>query len=183
LIFIVAGPGGVGKGTLVAELLGRLEGLHLSRSWTTRPRRPGEAEDSYVFTDRPSFEAHAASGGFLEWTEFPGNGHLYGTPLPDPAAPGDLLLEIDVEGARQVKERFPDAVVLAVTPPSLDALRERLRGRGDDEESVRRRLELGRLEVEVARAMADHEIVNDDLYRAAGELADIIKSRRSALPG
>src|SRR5581483_682208 len=96
----------------------------LSRSWTTRARRPGEPADAYVFVDRPRFEARAASGAFFEWAEFLGN--LYGTPLPDPDAPGDLLLEIDLQGARQVRRQRPDATLILLAPPSPEAQRERL---------------------------------------------------------
>ena len=90
MIVIVSGPGGVGKGTVVARLLELCPGIHLSRSWTTRPRRPGEPEDAYVFVDTDTFVDKVAEGGFLEWTEFPGSGHLYGTPaLDDQAVGGD----------------------------------------------------------------------------------------------
>jgi guanylate kinase len=181
LIFILSGPGGAGKGTVVSRLVDLVPDLQLSRSWTTRDRRPGEAEDAYVFTDRSKFMAHADGGGFLEWTEFAGNGHLYGTPVPDPAAPGDLLLEIELDGAQQVKRLAPDSLVLLVVPPSRRDWEARLRGRGDDEESIRRRLEVGEHEVEVGRRLADHVVVNDDVDRAAGEVADIIIGRRKRL--
>lgn len=169
----------MGKGTIVARLLTSVPGLRLSRSWTTRSRRPGEPEDAYVFVDRETFIAHAERSGFLEWTEFAANGHLYGTPVPDPAAEGDLLLEIELDGAQQVKKLSPDAFLVFVVPPSYDAWEARLRGRGDDEESVRRRLEVGEREVELGTRLADHVVVNDDVERAAAEVADIISGRRS----
>jgi len=185
LIYIISGPGGVGKGTVVGRLLQRRPEIALSRSWTTRPRRAGEAEDAYVFVDRERFLAHRDHGGFLEWNELPTNGHLYGT--PDIGAgggeqPGDHLLEIELNGARQVKARYPDAVLIFIVPPSVAELEERLRGRGDDAESVTKRLRLGADEMRTGPALADHVVVNDDVERAAGEVADIISGRRSRRP-
>ena len=178
MIFIISGPGGVGKGTVVRRLLERVAGLTLSRSWTTRNRRPGEPADAYVFVDRDAFEAHLAAGGFLEWNRLPSNGQLYGTPRPEPDEDSDLLLEIELNGARQVKEHHPDAVLVFIAPPSMEELEARLRGRGDDPESVSRRMELGRAELDQGPTLADHVVINDDVDRATGELADIIVSRR-----
>jgi guanylate kinase len=178
LIFIVSGPGGVGKGTIVRRLLEKVDGLALSRSWTTRGRRPGEPADAYVFVDRDAFEARLAAGGFLEWNRLPSNGHLYGTPRPEPDERADLLLEIELNGARQVKEHHPDSVLVFVAPPSVEELEARLHRRGDDPESVHRRMELGRAELDLGPTLADHVIINDDLDKATAELADIIISRR-----
>ena len=179
MIFILSGPGGVGKGTLVSRLLPAVDGLELSRSWTTRPRRPGEEEGAYEFVDRASFLGRVDARGFLEWTEFPANGHLYGTPVPEERPGRDLLLEIEVDGARQVKDLRPDAVLIFVVAPSAEDQETRLRKRGDAEEDVQRRIELGRQETAVGHQLADHVVVNDDVDRAAGEVADIIMSRRS----
>jgi guanylate kinase len=152
--------------------------LWLSRSWTTRPRRPGEPEDAYVFVSREEFLEHVARGGFVEWTEFPGNGHLYGTPALAPPAGHDIVLEIELEGAKQVKAAHPDAVLVMVTAPSPQARAERLRMRGDKEADIRRRLEVGEEEQRLGAEIADHVLVNDDLERAAGELAAIVDHYR-----
>ncbi|MBV8161296.1 MAG: guanylate kinase, partial [Acidimicrobiia bacterium] len=105
-VFVVSGPGGAGKGTLVEELLNRVPNLWLSRSWTTRQQRRGEPDDAYTFVDRDTFFARRDAGGFLEWVELLPD-YFMGTPLPDPHPGTDLLLEIDVRGAQQVRERYP----------------------------------------------------------------------------
>ena len=180
MILVICGPGGVGKGTIVARLVAADPQLWLSRSWTTRGRRPGEAADAYTFVTREQFTARVAAGGFLEWAEFLGN--LYGTPLPDPPAGRDVLLEIEVQGAAQIRDRFPDAVIILVVPPSSEVQAERLRGRGEPEEQVRRRLVAGAQEIAAGRHLADHEVVNDDLDRAVAEVAGIIDGYRARPP-
>lgn len=150
--------------------------LWLSRSWTTRSPRAGEAPDAYRFVDRATFDAHAAAGGFLEWaTVFD---HRYGTPRPDPPPGCDVLLEIDVQGARQVKAQYPEAVVVFVVPPSRETQEARLVRRGDPPEVVARRLAEAEAEEEAGRAVADHVVVNDDLGRAVAEVAGIVESAR-----
>jgi guanylate kinase len=175
---MVSGPGGVGKGSVVNRLLTLRPDVWLSRSWTTRARRPGESEDAYVWVDRDQFLARVAAGGFLEWTEFEANGLLYGTPTIDRLDERDVLLEIELDGARQVKASHPDAVHILIVAPSTEVQAERLRNRGDDEASVASRVAYGAREEKVGRDMADHVVVNDDVDRAAGELAGILDRHR-----
>lgn len=176
LIFVVSGPGGVGKSTLVGELMKRDAGLWLSRSWTTRERRPGESSDAYNFVSRAEFEAHIDAGGFLEWTNFLGN--YYGTPQPMPPEGKDIVLEIEVDGAQQVKVRHPDSVLIFVLPPSREEQRRRLIGRGDPDHKVLERLRKAEEEEPVGLALADFCIVNDDVDRTVEELLSIINALR-----
>lgn len=172
----MSGPGGVGKGTIVDELVRRDPRLWLSRSWTTRERRPSESDDAYVFTDTASFEQRIHDGGFLEWTEFLGN--YYGSPIPSPATDQDVVLEIEVDGAQQVKRLFPDALLLFVVPPSREEQERRLRGRGDPNDKVLARLKKAEVEEPIGRALADHIVVNDDLHDTIDEMLAIIESAR-----
>ena len=181
LIFIVSGPGGVGKGTIVRSLVQRDPRLWLSRSWTTREQRPGEADDAYVFTDRDQFERRIQTGGFLEWTNFLDN--YYGTPTPDPVDGADTVLEIEVDGARQVKALHPDATLIFVLPPSRDEQRRRLIGRGDPEQKVDQRVRKADEEEPIGRSIADHVVVNDDLERTVDEMLEIISAVRGARAG
>jgi guanylate kinase len=173
---VLIGPGGAGKGTVAAAVTARDPRLWLSRSWTTRPRRNGEPEDAYVFTDRDRFMARVDADGFLEWAEFLDN--LYGTPVPEPPDGHDVLLEIDLQGAQQIVERHPDAVVILLLPPSLDVQRQRLVGRGDSTAHVERRIAKGREEVELGRKLAGYEVVNDQVERAVAEVAGIVERTR-----
>lgn len=173
---MISGPGGVGKGTVVRELIARDSSLWLSRSWTTREPRPGEGDDAYVFVDRPTFEAHRDVGGFLEHAEFLGN--LYGTPVPDVDGDRDVVLEIDVQGARQVVEHDPDALFVFLLPPSPEEQHRRLLGRGDDPVKARERLDVAAQEHAIARKLHAVEIVNDDLETTIAAVAASIAAAR-----
>jgi len=175
-LFVVAGPSGAGKGTLIAELLRRYPTAWLSVSATTRKPRQGEEDGvQYLFLGEGAFRKMVAEGDFLEWAEV--HGKLYGTPrnrVTEMMDSGhDAILEIDVQGARQVREKMPEAVTIFVDPPSAEVLEERLRNRGtEDEEEMRRRL---RNACEENREKAEYQyvVVNDQLYRAAEELCAI----------
>ena len=163
----------------MAKLLDRDERLWLSRSWTTRQRRPGEAADSYVFVSRDQFEARVAEQGFLEYAEFLGN--LYGTPLPEAPADHDLLLEIDVQGAAQVVERYPDVLLIFIEAPTRAAQEARLRHRGDPDDVVRARLDKADTEAARSQELGARVVINDELSRATDEVLNLIGRARSGL--
>ncbi|MGB3099803.1 MAG: guanylate kinase, partial [Solirubrobacterales bacterium] len=178
-VFVITGPSGVGKGTLIRELRSRVPELELSISATTRPPRPGEEDGSdYHFLSREQFDSGVAAGDFLEWATYSGN--RYGTlrseveRRTEGGAP--VVLEIEVQGARQVRETMPEAVRIFIEPPTADELRKRLEGRGtDDPETIERRLEEARKELR-AKDEFGHRVTNDDIDRAANELAGIVRS-------
>ena len=176
LIIVVSGPGGVGKSTIVDALVRRDDELWLSRSWTTRSKRPGESADAYHFVDRSTFEERIASGGFLEWTEFLGN--LYGTPNPEPPSGHDIVLEIEVDGAQQVKRKYPEAVLIFVLPPSREEQEARLQARGDADAKVVERLRKAEEEEPIGMRLADHVIVNDRLDETVEEMLRLIRAKR-----
>ncbi|MEB3348401.1 MAG: guanylate kinase [Cyanobacteriota bacterium] len=175
---VLTGPSGVGKGTLVQRLLQRHPALWLSISATTRPPRPGEEHGrEYFFLERHDFEARVHRGGLLEWAEFAGN--LYGTPrepVDEQLAQGrPVLLEIELEGARQVRRSFPQARQLFVAPPSFAELERRIRSRGTDSAAaIERRLERARVELAAAEEF-DAVLVNDDLDCALEQLEGLME--------
>ena len=183
-LFVLAGPSGVGKGTIVRQLVSRdPEGLSLSVSVTTRAPRPGEVDGvDYFFVDDDAFDRMIRAGELLEWAEIVG--HRSGTPrgfVNDRLAAGrDVVLEIDVVGASQIRDRVPGSVLIFVDPPSMEELERRLRGRGTEtEERIRLRLETAEWELE-QRGWFDHVVVNDELERASSQVAAIIEASRTA---
>lgn len=184
-LFIVAAPSGAGKSTLVNALLKQEPGIKLSISTTTRQPRPGEVDGrEYHFTTAEDFIARADAGEFLEWAEVHGN--YYGTSrlmVEDVMKAGtDVLLEIDWQGARQVRKQFPGAVGIFIVPPSIAALEERLHKRGQDEPHVitKRLLAAGG---EIAHAPDfDYVIINEEFNVALSEMSAIVKATRARFP-
>ncbi len=162
----------MGKGTVVAALVQKYPELWLSRSWTTREQRPGEADDAYVFASRSDFEDRIAAGGFLEWAEFLGN--LYGTPLPEAPEDADIILEIDVQGARQVLELIDDPILIFIEAPSPQAQRARLEARGDAPEKVAARVAKAAEEATAGIELGAQVVVNHTVEDTVEELHRII---------
>ncbi len=184
LLFVVSAPSGTGKTTVVERLVQILPDLALSRSYTSRQARPGECDGvDYNFITRERFETMIAEGAFLEWADVFGN--LYGTSAVDAeralSSGRDLVLVIDVQGARQVRVRFADTVGEYEKPPSIDVLEPLLRGRSKDpEEAMQRRLQTARNEV-AAFAEYDYVIVNDELEACVERLRAIVVAERTRL--
>lgn len=182
LLVVLAGPSGVGKGTVRGRVFEQLPDARLSVSVTTRPARPGEEPGvHYHFVDREDFERRIEGDELLEWAEYVGN--LYGTPLKevqDEIAAGRVVfLDIEVQGALQVKLRVPDALMIFLVPPSWDELERRLRDRGtEDESTMRQRLQIAREEL-AQQDRFDVVIVNEDLERCAEEVLDAIRAART----
>ncbi|SRR5579883_902005 len=168
-LIVLTGPSGVGKGTLLRSLLQRHPELYLSVSITTRAPRPGEIDGkNYYFVNRSTFERMVTNGDLLEWAEFAGN--LYGTPrqaVEDQVRQGNrVILEIELQGARQIRKTFPDALQIFILPPSLLELEYRIRSRAQDsEDAITRRLQRARAEIDAASEF-DIQIVNDDFAKA-----------------
>ena len=175
---LLTGPSGVGKGTLVARLLERHPQLWLSVSATTRAPREGEQDGvHYFFHSRESFEQLVSEGGLLEWAEFAGN--CYGTPKQPVMERLELgtpvLLEIELEGARQVRRSFPEALQIFLAPPSFEELEQRIRGRGTEmEAAIAKRLDRARTELQ-AQQEFDAVVINDDLETALIDLERLME--------
>ncbi len=178
-LFVVSGPSGVGKGTLVSLVREQRPDLGLTVSATTRQPRPGEVDGvSYHFLTNDDFDRRVEAGEFLEWANVHGN--RYGTLASEVdrnlSAGKSVILEIDVQGALNVRKVFPDAVLVFIEPPSMEVLEQRLRGREtESEESLRLRLADAAGELELAPRY-DERIVNDDLERATSELLQVLES-------
>ena len=181
-VFVITGPSGVGKGTLIRGLMERLPALELSVSATTRAPRPGEREgEHYHFLSREEFDRRVAAGDFVEHADYAGRS--YGTLRAELqrslAAVRPVVLEIEVQGARQVRTAMPEAVQVFIAPPSLAALRTRLVGRGtDDGAEVERRLQVAERELE-AQGEFEHVVVNDRLDEALDRLTEIVSTELS----
>lgn len=176
-LIVITGPSGVGKGTLLASLRHRHPDLFFSISATTRSPRPGEIEgQSYYFVSRDQFQAMVTAGELLEWAEFAGN--CYGTPrqaILDKIRQGQLvILEIELQGARQVRQTYPEALQIFILPPSFSELEQRLRSRAQDSEAaITRRLETAKVEIAAAQEF-DLQITNGDLETALSELEKVL---------
>jgi len=185
-LYVMAAPSGAGKTTLVRLLLDSEPGVHLSISYTTRGPRPGEADGrEYHFVDVATFRAMMARGDFLEWAEVHGN--FYGTSkvwIADHLAAGhDVLLEIDWQGAQQVRAVFPQAIGVFILPPSMEELTRRLTGRGTDStEVVERRLAAAQAEMRHVGEF-DYVIINDGLEQALDDLRAVVRASRLDLAG
>ncbi|MBR1973040.1 MAG: guanylate kinase [Oscillospiraceae bacterium] len=175
-LVVISGASGVGKGTVLGIMMGKREDLRFSVSATTRPPRPNEVDGThYYFVTKERFEEMIAAGDMLEYSAH--NANYYGTPraqAEEKMKSGSVLLDIEPNGARQVKDAAPEAVLVFIMPPSMEELERRLRGRGDTpEDQIAMRLERALWEME-QRHWYDHVVVNDDAERCADEILKLI---------
>lgn len=176
-LFVVSGPSGVGKGTIISRIMNDLPNLWKSISGTTRSPRAGEADGrEYFFLTQEDFKKGIEKDEFLEWAEYSGN--YYGTPKDSVeehlSAGENVILEIEVQGALQVKQSMPDSILVFIKPPSMEVLEKRLRGRGsEDEETIQRRLNTAELELEKEKEY-NCTFVNDDLDEVVDQIEDFI---------
>lgn len=159
---------------MVARLVETGSDLWLSRSWTTREKRPGERDDAYHFVTPEQFQERIDAGGFLEWIDF--LDYRQGTPLPDPPEGAHAVFEIDVNGARAIRALDRDALLIFVDAPSAAEQERRIRRRGDSEDKVVQRLAKSAEERALATDLAMHVVINDDVDRACAEIAHLIEA-------
>jgi guanylate kinase len=184
LLFIVSAPSGAGKTTLVERLVEQTAHLRMSRSYTSRRAREGEVDGvDYNFVTRERFEAMVAVGEFLEWADVFGN--LYGTSAADTdrllESGNDVVLVIDVQGARKVRRRGVETTAVFVMPPSLEVLEQRLRGRSkDSEDAIQHRLQVAKAEV-LSFAEYDFVVINDEITAAVDKIRSIVLAARARL--
>lgn len=180
-LFIISGSSGVGKGTVIKEFLKNADNIYLSVSTTTRNPRDGEVHGvNYFYVNKDDFKKAVENGDFLEWAEFGGN--CYGTSrsaVEKTLQKGkNVLLEIEVQGAKQVKEKMPEAVTIFILPPSIEEIEKRLRGRGTEtEEAIAKRLKAIEFESQEAQHY-DYKVVNDLVERAADEISKIYEKHK-----
>jgi guanylate kinase len=180
ILFVISAPSGAGKTTIVRKVISQLPGVNLSVSCTTRDRRPEEQDGiDYFFITRDEFSTMEQEGKFIEWAQV--HGDLYGTPRANVEKlqhGEDLVLEIDTQGARKIREEFHDGVLIFILPPSLEVLGERLRSRGgDSEEAIQARLRNAQKELD-QMGWYDYIVVNTEIEEATRELASIIIAER-----